>query len=436
MMVFFVCFHRLLSLIFRALFWLVDRCERPTMKARGRRKRIAIVGGGFAGTLAAHRISSNPHVDVLLIVGSDHFEFKPGHVHLLSSNPIGQSQFNFDTDLRLAMPRVQIIRARVTSVCQRRSLVCIEKSDHDESEKSEHLGRREHSHRDEHEKSEHRHRDELKYDRLIVATGMHSRYVYDGAESLCDGARERYTRLAERARVVLSSDDDDDSKVLVIGGGLVAVEVAAELAHMGAGRGRVLLACRGDALLDGGRAPPMLSRHVAGELRALGVDVRLGCTVRALGDGRHRRWLVDGAAETVGLALSCIGSEPNTEWLPSSLLDERGFVRVDEHLRALGATALGNVYACGDCIDTDAEKLAQNAETHAMVCAQNVLASLDDDNKTLPGRYVSASRPMLISLGETRAIFHYGRLWTRARVWPALLKQAIAFKVLFFRRII
>ncbi len=177
--------------------------------------------------------------------------------------------------------------------------------------------------------------EELAADHIVIATGTVP--VVPQLEGLDDVTawtnRETYTATDLPARAV------------VLGGSAVGIETATFLARFGVA---VVLVQRGERLLK--REEPRVSELALAQLRAIGVDVRLGAaptrarreddeTVLDLDDGTEARGDVlilstGRRARTDDLGLDAVGIE----------LGERGEVRVDEHCRAAeGVWAIGDV---------------------------------------------------------------------------------------------
>ncbi|MFD0692188.1 NAD(P)/FAD-dependent oxidoreductase [Actinomadura fibrosa] len=172
----------------------------------------------------------------------------------------------------------------------------------------------------------------LAYDRLVLAAG--SRLVrpdLPGAERLfdvdtLDGARRLRARLRDR----------DGFTAVVVGAGYAGLEVATELA----GRGRVVLVERAGSVAPELGFGPLPAIEVA--LDRLGVERRLGATVREVRDGGAV--LDDGSLVPADVVVWTAGLEasPLARQVPGER-DGLGRLAVDAHLRAHGA-----VFAAGD----------------------------------------------------------------------------------------
>ena len=151
-----------------------------------------------------------------------------------------------------------------------------------------------------------------------------------------------FTRLADlralRARL------GDRTRVAILGAGLIGMELAEALVHVGRGlrvtvveQERQVLPRSFDAELAAGIAALFESR---------GVALRLGRRATALerADGAVALTLSDGSVELVDLVVACVGVRPRAGFLAGSGLAMGRGVLVDRRM----ATNLPGVYAAGD----------------------------------------------------------------------------------------
>jgi 3-phenylpropionate/trans-cinnamate dioxygenase ferredoxin reductase subunit len=206
----------------------------------------------------------------------------------------------------------------------------------------------------------------LAYDRLVLATGARNRALRlpgaDGAAVL--SLRGVADALALREAVRRGGD------WVVIGGGFLGLEVASTIAA--AGR-RVCVIEAAERLMARAISPTVsayfLQRH-----RALGADIRLGCTVTSIEAGGVRT--MEGEVIPAHNVLVAVGVLPNTELAEAAGLAVDNGIIVDHALR----TADPAIYAIGDCAlhpNPHAGGMArlesvQNAIDHARCAAAHI----------------------------------------------------------------
>jgi pyruvate/2-oxoglutarate dehydrogenase complex dihydrolipoamide dehydrogenase (E3) component len=136
-------------------------------------------------------------------------------------------------------------------------------------------------------------------------------------------------------------------RLVVLGGGYVGLELAQAMRRLGSD---VTVVERGPQLLS--REDEDVAVAVAEVLREDGVDVRLGAEVRSVersADGSVRVELAGGGEVAADELLAALGRAPGSDGAGLDAagveLDERGYVRVDEHLRttAPGTFAVGDI---------------------------------------------------------------------------------------------
>ncbi|MGW1162538.1 NAD(P)/FAD-dependent oxidoreductase [Streptomyces sp. NPDC002513] len=191
--------------------------------------------------------------------------------------------------------------------------------------------------------------DEVRYDRLLIATGVRARPWPNEAEAQLDGVFVLRTRddavgLERRLRA-------SPRRVLVIGAGFTGSEIASACRDQGIA---VTVAERANAPLVG--ALGGVIGAVAAELhRENGVDLRTGIMVTALeGDpaGRVRAaHLSDGGVVETDVVVVSLGATRNTEWLSGSGLGAgpRG-IACDAGCRAFDFRGIvtDDIYVAGD----------------------------------------------------------------------------------------
>lgn len=155
--------------------------------------------------------------------------------------------------------------------------------------------------------------------------------------------------------------------LLIVGGGVIGVEFAMIMATFGVKVYLIEILKRIIATED-----MMASRIIQNRLKSLGVDINTDVKIDELsiGDDLVRVTLSNKKSFSVKQVLIAAGRRPVvniSESLKSRLVNERGFVVVDEFLR----TNIPNIYAAGDVIG--GMMLAHKAHYDAEVAVDNIL---------------------------------------------------------------
>ena len=184
---------------------------------------------------------------------------------------------------------------------------------------------------------------ELAYDGLLIATGGGAIAPRLPGINL-DGVRVGFWDMEDT--LWYESHAVAGQPAVVIGGGVLGLELADCLQHLGM---KVTIVQLGQTLGE------PLTDAAAGEIvgarvKAAGTDYRLGVSAEAiLGDelGRVRAVVTSTGEEIPATVVGmCIGIRPNVKWLEGSgVLLEQGCIRVNEYLQ----TNIPNIYGAGDC---------------------------------------------------------------------------------------
>ncbi|WP_300765860.1 FAD-dependent oxidoreductase [uncultured Bifidobacterium sp.] len=191
---------------------------------------------------------------------------------------------------------------------------------------------------------------DVPYDAVVIATGTRSATPqipgldHDGVSTL------RTIEDAVSIKTMLDEfPDGHRARVAVVGAGFIGVEAAENLLDAGASV----------SVIDGGDHPlgfvdADIASYATQSLLALGADMRMGTTVKAIENpaaaGDHptaplRVVFSDGAVLDVDLVLVATGVRPNSEpFTTTGIRNERGWITVDEH----GATSIPGIWAAGD----------------------------------------------------------------------------------------
>jgi NADPH-dependent 2,4-dienoyl-CoA reductase/sulfur reductase-like enzyme len=274
-------------------------------------RRVVVVGGGVAGTMAAQTLRAEGFDDELTIVGAERHapyhrpalskKLLTGEVHRAGIDMAPQNEFD-----------AQVLRGADAIGLDMASRVV-------------HLR----------DGNEHR---VLDFDGLVITSGAAVRQwpggpVPEGVMPLrtVDDCLAIRSKLGRRTRVV------------VVGGGFIGTEVAASLCSLGL---KVTLLSRAGALLHAALGEEMGSCWTDLH-RQHGVDVRVGVKVDGfVGNGHVKAVrLSDGSKVKADLVLIGLGVEPATDWLQGSGIKVDKGVVCDATGAAEGSTG---VVAAGD----------------------------------------------------------------------------------------
>jgi apoptosis-inducing factor 2 len=205
------------------------------------------------------------------------------------------------------------------------------------------------------------------YDALVISTGVTNgfwrRPTLQSLAEIGADLRAAHDRLAAA------------DSVIVVGGGAAAVSSAVNIATTWTDK-RIDLYFPGERAL--GEYHPATWKRIRGRLTDLGVGLHPGHRAR-VPDGfageeittEPVHWRTGQPPASADAVLWAIGRvQPNTDWLPPELLDERGFVRVTPELRAPGHRG---VFAVGDVAATDPLRSSARNRGDALV-ARNIRA--------------------------------------------------------------
>jgi len=344
------------------------------------KKRILILGGGFAGMKTAEclekELEKDRSVTISVVSETNALLFTPMLAEVAGSS---LEPSHISTPLRTTLHRTEFIRGRVASVDLEKRLVVLDAD----------MGGKQSC------------RSELSYDHLVLALGAVSNYLgltnvqklaFD-FKSLVDAIRIRnhVIEMFERA------DRENDPAVrrslltfIIAGGGFAGVELAGALNDFARGiladypnlhreDVRVLLVHSRDRILP--ELSESLGRYAQSRMEARGVEFRLNTRLTDARPGVVVLGDTEVPAETL---VWTAGTSPNplSKSLPVEK-DKRGAVIVDTTLAVPGHAG---VWALGDCAAVVDAKSGSNCPPTAQFALREAATLAKNIRATLQGR--------------------------------------------------
>ena len=216
----------------------------------------------------------------------------------------------------------------------------------------------------------------LEPDYLILATGSAYPFPAKTEEPDIETATVRF-REAHQALL-------DAQRVLIVGAGPAGLELSGEIKAFFPDKHVTIVDSAPDILA--GPFDQALRDELRRQLDQLGIEIRLGSPLRELPEA------APGAAAPIAISTEagdkltadvwyrCFGVSLHTDYLRGALAearDDRGYVRVDEHMRVLGAD---RVFAIGDIADADRD-MAGMAGRQAEVTVANITALITGEGE-------------------------------------------------------
>ncbi len=340
-----------------------------------RKRRIVILGGGFAGVYAARRLEKlvkrRDDVDIVLVSKENYFVFQPLLPEVISGT-IGLT--DVVSPLRRLLKRTDVHVREVEAVDLEARTVTLAPGFHP-------------------------HPHVLAYDHLVLALGTVTdfrglRGLPEHAfpfKNLADALTLRNHIIRALEEAAIEREDADLRRRLltfvVAGGGFSGVEVAAELNDFvrAATRSyggidpnelRVVLVHSQDRILP--EVSESLARFAEHKLRKRGVEIILGARLEAA--TAHAAILKGGTTIPTMTLVSTVPSMPHPLIDALDLPKDGGRVVVDPFMRVSGRP---DVWALGDCARVPAPgggfspPTAQHATRQADTCADNIIAAID-----------------------------------------------------------
>jgi NADH dehydrogenase len=381
-----------------------DEASAVVEAHRRARKRVLIIGGGFAGIAAAHALR-HADADVLLIDRRNHHIFQP-LLYQVATAVLSPAEIAAPIrQLEAKQRNVTVLLAEVTAV---------DVASHTIEATSPGVGVR-----------------KISFDYLVVATGMRPSYFgHDefaryapGLKSLGDAETIRAKILGAFELAATTEDANERARQMtfvLVGAGPSGVELAGSLAHL------VSVTLRGNfhridpsksaiILLDAGKRvlptfAESVSRKVTRRLEKLGVKVMTGVKVETVDDlgvvAGGKRIPSATVLWTAGVAASPIPKMLGTK------TDRAGRALVDPFLKVVDAPG---VFVVGDAASVTQNEhpvpgVAQVAIQEGQYVGRLIASELKGQNAKRPFRYFDKGNMAVV--GKNYAVLERGRLHT------------------------
>lgn len=330
-------------------------------------KKVVIIGGGFVGSTVAKKLEKK--FNVTLIDSKTFFEFTPSILKVIV-NPNYKTKIQINHKDYLKKSKIIIGCAKKIS----KKYVFLEK-------------------------------EKINYNYLVICSGSsYSLPIKESNVSL----PSRLTHLEKSENKLKNS-----KKVVIVGGGIVAVELAGEIATCKRKR-NIEIYTRGNKLIKRNNfKSSMFSKEF---LEKKGVKIFFNSKIKINKKGIFK----NNKKINADIFFLAVGIKNNTKFIDKNMniLNKKGQVIVNKYLLA---GRYKNIFAGGDITSIKEEKLAQNAETHGKIIAKNIIRSEKKENLK---EYISTKRLMLISLGKKIGIFEYKK-YTFIGILPLIMKNII-----------
>ncbi|MCB1056361.1 MAG: FAD-dependent oxidoreductase [Acidobacteria bacterium] len=279
--------------------------------------QVVIIGNGIAGITAARHIRKRSDVPITVVSAeSDHFFSRTALMYIYMGHMTYDNTKPYE-DWFWDKNRISLVRGYVDQVDTEAKKVRLAGGRH------------------------------LPYSSLIIASGSKSnKFGWPGQD--LDGVQGLYS-LQDLEQMEKSTAGIE--RAVVVGGGLIGVEMS-EMLHS---RGIPVTFLVRETSWMNFAYPPEESAMINREIRAHGIDLRLGTEIERIeGDerGSARAVVTKGSETQASETLPCdfvgltVGVSPNIDFLRGSGIELDRGVLVDDHLR----TSAPDVYAAGDCV--------------------------------------------------------------------------------------
>ncbi|RSM03131.1 hypothetical protein CDV31_010615 [Fusarium ambrosium] len=358
---------------------------------------ILVIGAGYAGIGIAHKLLKGtlpkvPGLKVVLVSPSTHHLWNIAVVRGIVPGQLGDEKLFQPIEpgfKRYPVDSFEFVLGTATQVSPDKNLVRV-KTDEETLE--------------------------LKYTHLIVATG--SSYPTRLPFTSIGTYQETLDALHGWQRKVEAA-----GSIVIAGAGPTGIETASELACIYGQTKDITIIVPGNDPLPG--LIPDVGKIAANEMEKLNVKIRRNTrvtNVEKTGGQQTTISLSDGSALQADVYLPLFGTKANSGFLPTTLLDDKGNLKLDSSLRVVGSE---NIWAAGDVGNLEPKQLIY-AERQALHLAMNLDAVLTGAKERLSDLKPTVMPQLFVTIGQKKGTGQYNRF----RV-PGFIVSTVKGKTLF-----
>ena len=340
------------------------------------KKKVVIIGGGFAGSIIAKNIEDN--FETILIDTKEYFEYTPGILrNVIDPDNLKKIKFKNKNYLK----KSKIIIGYVTEVNTNYLII---------------------------------NNNKLFFDYLVIVSGSSSRILFNEAIITKKGfiLSDQSNKL-ERAK-----------KIVIIGGGYIGVELVGEIIDKYKDK---LLNKEKEIIVIHPRTRLMnkeikkASLYIQDYFKKNNITIKLNEEI--VKSVKYVLITNKGTRLVFDIAFSCNGFKPNTEFMKknfSQSLNSENYIKVKNTLQVIGHPT---IFAGGDVIALDQLKLAQNAEEHAKIIIENI-RRIENNKECI--KYYPRPRAIIMSLGKFKGLLLYKNFVFTGFI-PGVLKNLLEY---------
>jgi len=249
----------------------------------------------------------------------------------------------------------------------------------------------------------------IRSDVTVLATG--SSYANSVTRAQSGTQLDRLVQISSHHASIKSA-----TNIVIVGGGPIGIELAGEISEDFPDK-KVTVIEGSSKLLNG--TTRKVAEHAENALRERGVEFVMAERVTTPPHGEEPEHggiaqTDNGTAIPFDMLFWAVGSQPNTSYMEQSHLNERGQIKVDEHLAVKG---YNGVYAMGDITDVREVKKAMYIANQVPVVAKNILAELEGKSPVATYKAKTGDDTMIVTLGRSGGVAHMPVLGTVTANW-------------------